>query len=336
VYHAPDGWRLLSWPVGADVDSVDTNGHRVNVFHPGGFVRRFEIMGDTLGDDVGNCTSDDVFLSAAFDPVQVRLTRTTPVADSLTLEPEIWTRLSDALRTLEVRLDNFSCSTETDGSLTACTRDSNGRFFEPNASRVRLNGITLSRFSIPEVGRTQPHWMYVEEVNSSSVSIRPEASLLRLRIAFEEEGFELTTRCIDNFICGFSPDPGRGQIEGMRLDVYLRPTVGHRLDGTRGVTYSFDRTSVSIENFFMARGLCNDNLFAFLCGDINNRQARHLQQIQAEANRAVAGQLENRLVRSGLERVLQNQVCSLVTAAGRDCSDLRGLAIESGRLVAKF
>jgi hypothetical protein len=56
-------------------------------------------MGDTNGLDVGNCTADDVYLSAVFDPVEVRLAATTASTDSVTLSPEVWTRLADALRT---------------------------------------------------------------------------------------------------------------------------------------------------------------------------------------------------------------------------------------------
>ena len=37
----------------------------------GGLVRQFEIMGDTGGNDVGNCTNDDVFMNVHFNQVRV-------------------------------------------------------------------------------------------------------------------------------------------------------------------------------------------------------------------------------------------------------------------------
>jgi hypothetical protein len=38
----------------------------------GNLVRRFEIMGDTGGNDVGNCTADDVYMSVTFNQVRVK------------------------------------------------------------------------------------------------------------------------------------------------------------------------------------------------------------------------------------------------------------------------
>lgn len=42
----------------------------------GTLVSVFEIMGDTGGNDVGNCTSGDVYMNVYFNPVQVRIQNT--------------------------------------------------------------------------------------------------------------------------------------------------------------------------------------------------------------------------------------------------------------------
>lgn len=38
----------------------------------GSLVRKFEIMGDTGGNDVGNCTTDDVYMNVYFNPIKVK------------------------------------------------------------------------------------------------------------------------------------------------------------------------------------------------------------------------------------------------------------------------
>ena len=39
----------------------------------GSLVKKFEIMSDTRGNDVGNCTSDDVFMDVIFNKVKVKI-----------------------------------------------------------------------------------------------------------------------------------------------------------------------------------------------------------------------------------------------------------------------
>lgn len=41
----------------------------------GTLVERFEIMGDTGGNDIGNCTDDDVFMNVYFNEVRVKVKR---------------------------------------------------------------------------------------------------------------------------------------------------------------------------------------------------------------------------------------------------------------------
>ncbi len=41
----------------------------------GNLVEKFEIMGDTKGDDVGNCTNDDTKYSVYFNPVRIKIYR---------------------------------------------------------------------------------------------------------------------------------------------------------------------------------------------------------------------------------------------------------------------
>ena len=74
--------RLWSAPSGQKVNSIDTdlesNANYVDTDHDldrptvrgGTLVRRFEVMGDTGGNDVGNCTAGDVYLSVYFNEIR--------------------------------------------------------------------------------------------------------------------------------------------------------------------------------------------------------------------------------------------------------------------------
>jgi hypothetical protein len=65
IYRAPAGSRITSIENGdvSELFYVD-NDHAVDRFFPAdNLVREFQIKGDTSGKDIGNCTSDDAYLS---------------------------------------------------------------------------------------------------------------------------------------------------------------------------------------------------------------------------------------------------------------------------------
>jgi hypothetical protein len=75
LYTAPSGRRIAypstDWV--SIIHYVDTD-HAEDVFHPTDtLVREFRIKGDTSGNDIGNCTSDDAYLTVEFEPVWVWL-----------------------------------------------------------------------------------------------------------------------------------------------------------------------------------------------------------------------------------------------------------------------
>jgi hypothetical protein len=50
---------------------VDTN-HTLDRFYPpDNLVQEFDVMGDTRGNDIGNCTADDAYLSVYLEPIWV-------------------------------------------------------------------------------------------------------------------------------------------------------------------------------------------------------------------------------------------------------------------------
>lgn len=74
--------KLYTTQTGQKVNSIDTdrasNASYVDTNHAldtpsvsgGTLVRKFEVMGDTGGNDVGNCTADDVYLNVYFNEIR--------------------------------------------------------------------------------------------------------------------------------------------------------------------------------------------------------------------------------------------------------------------------
>jgi hypothetical protein len=75
LYTAPSGRQIAyTWNASrSEIHYVDTD-HAEDVFYPTDtLVREFRIKGDTSGNDIGNCTSDDAYLTVYFEPLWVWL-----------------------------------------------------------------------------------------------------------------------------------------------------------------------------------------------------------------------------------------------------------------------
>jgi hypothetical protein len=73
VYSPPAGQKFTYiWNApSSDIYYIDTD-HAVDWFYPAdNLVSAFAIKGDTSGKDIGNCTSDDSYLSVYFEPIWV-------------------------------------------------------------------------------------------------------------------------------------------------------------------------------------------------------------------------------------------------------------------------
>ena len=77
LYTAPTGWKVdaiqsvpsVLWEFMDQDHSEDV----INYSSPMSPVLRFKCKGDTGGNDVGNCTSDDSYLSVYYNPIQFRI-----------------------------------------------------------------------------------------------------------------------------------------------------------------------------------------------------------------------------------------------------------------------
>lgn len=78
VWETPNGFHIVYFsPKGASRAEYVDNNHQLDIPSITGsaLVSKFEIMGDTGGDDTGNCTADDVYINVYFKPVKINYKR---------------------------------------------------------------------------------------------------------------------------------------------------------------------------------------------------------------------------------------------------------------------
>ena len=75
VYNAPSGWWIdcVETDVYSEANYTDTDSSPDRPRPVGDLVDSFITMGDSRGNDVGNCTKDDVYVTVNFNQVTVRL-----------------------------------------------------------------------------------------------------------------------------------------------------------------------------------------------------------------------------------------------------------------------
>jgi hypothetical protein len=78
LYIAPSGYKIDKILTGrkSETTYIDTN---ILLDRPAivgdGLVERFEVMGDTRGKDIGNCTDDDVYMNVKLNIIRIQLQR---------------------------------------------------------------------------------------------------------------------------------------------------------------------------------------------------------------------------------------------------------------------
>jgi len=77
LWNAPIGFRITGFTPSTSTANYTDSNHQLDVpsITGGSLVRRFEMLGDTKGDDIGNCTKDDVYMNVFFNEVQVQYVR---------------------------------------------------------------------------------------------------------------------------------------------------------------------------------------------------------------------------------------------------------------------
>jgi hypothetical protein len=75
LWTMPGGATFLDYTPNqpSTADYIDTNNQLdIPTVQGSALVQRFEIMGDTGGDDIGNCTNDDAYINVFLNQIQVR------------------------------------------------------------------------------------------------------------------------------------------------------------------------------------------------------------------------------------------------------------------------
>lgn len=76
IYECEPKWTIkqILTDMTSEAAYIDTD-HALDVPSVSGgyLVKRFEIMGDTDGNDIGNCTADDVYLNVYFNEVRIEV-----------------------------------------------------------------------------------------------------------------------------------------------------------------------------------------------------------------------------------------------------------------------
>jgi hypothetical protein len=75
LWTAPAGKKIISFEtdISSEANYRDTDHALDKPSVQGGLVEIFEIMGDTGGNDVGNCTSDDVYMNVYFNEIRGKM-----------------------------------------------------------------------------------------------------------------------------------------------------------------------------------------------------------------------------------------------------------------------
>ncbi|MCP4420679.1 MAG: hypothetical protein GY805_29070 [Chloroflexi bacterium] len=75
VWPGTGGARITGFtPIGTSTATYRDNNHQLDTPNITGsaLVQRFDIIGDTDGDDIGNCTLDDVYMKVQFNQIEIR------------------------------------------------------------------------------------------------------------------------------------------------------------------------------------------------------------------------------------------------------------------------
>ncbi|MCC6723742.1 MAG: hypothetical protein IT258_04485 [Saprospiraceae bacterium] len=112
--------------------------------------------------------------------------------------------------------------------------------------------------NVPRIGPDSRYKIYVNDINSTSLSAGSQDRFLRFSVDFESDGREIRANCYNNFFC-FAGVP-EFELDNLHIDILLGITA---IDNA--ITY--DDVQVNVTADLQNAGLCHDNVFAAFCGD---------------------------------------------------------------------
>lgn len=355
LYSAPAGWRIASFgPEQSETSYTDSDhGEDVTPVRGGTLVSEFRFNGDTGGNDIGNCTTDDTYMTLTYNPVTVTLRATRGDLRAVTINRAGWVLvLGSYVTRLAVTINNYDRTKSqpergtpenkyfidrTDPDSWPDLTDAEVRqasFYEYRSAGPGSMSVPATPLPVPSIRRNTFTFLLNDIVaNGRGNRVAPAGDHIRLSIPFESNEAEVVAACVDNVVCGTGEPHEAGkplvQVDDLRLLPYLRLHVDH---GEGSVQIRAELSRVRIEADFRRDGTCRDNLFAFACGALaGNIERIAYEAVLDQVNSFVAGS-------SGLLGLLNRQmtdgVCQLLRTRGEDCQRLDNVILdEEGNLI---
>lgn len=210
LYDVPGGPCTVITSIDSDTSSalvyVDRD-HDVDYFPQaaGELVSRFKVRGDTSGKDIGNCSHDDTKYWHEYNPLRITvdLDASDPACRRSDGRPADVTRVDGAAIMAALNTVAANTSMRLHNVDLATTPFS----FAPNQSFIRLalpGGLALqSDFSVQPIQEGR-YTIFVDDINSTAVTIEPDGGGYMLGVSFETSGVELRSNCDSKFLD--SPD----------------------------------------------------------------------------------------------------------------------------------
>lgn len=217
-----------------------------------------------------------------------------------TFDETAWTRsLQSNVPMGEIRLNNYTsspgrfcghvpdpanplCNTPQNMNSSLFCQGAELQFKHPCNSSISFPVIGTQYFDIevPSIGPDNMLRIYINDVNSSRLSVDARDDRLVIGIDFEGVGEdEIMGNCYNNLFC-FVGAPAFN-LDDIHIDLaFILSAEGGR------ITYSDVEVTVNAD--FMNSGMCSNSAFAFLCGDSrsqvfeNLRNQFHLALMQPE------------------------------------------------------
>lgn len=351
LYTPPDGWRITNVSATHSETSYRDSNHEEDTppITGGNLVSEFRFKGDTGGDDIGNCTTDDTYMTVTYNPLTVTLAAEETGLRAVPIPEGQWAPVLEAkFSDLYVRLNNYdrtksrpeterpedkyyvNWSDVSDLSTLSTAEINMGSYYSyDDGPRAPL--------ALPSIQRSTFTFLINDIVSTGNTNtVRAAGGHIRLGIRFEATDPEIVAACVDNIACGTGEPHEHGkpllQVDGMKIIPYIRPVVRGRGASLR---IEAEISRIRLEGDFARDGTCRDNTFAGLCQVF----AGNLEKIAYDA---VLERLDQFIGRSRgltglLDEQLTNGICQYVESIGESCGDLRDIVIdENGAMVMWF
>jgi hypothetical protein len=349
LYTAPSGWRISSYePVRSETSYVDRN-HAEDTppVRGGTLVSEFRFKGDTGGNDTGNCTTDDTYMTIRYNPVTVTLNAQRSDMRLVRIRRSAWEIILESFVTrLAITINNYDrtksqpengtpenkyyidrTNARTWSSLSdAQTRQAS--FYEFRSAGAGSVSVPATPLPVPALRQNTFTFLLNSIVaNGRGNRVAPAGDYIRLTIPFESSEPEVVTACVDNAACGTGEPHTAGkplvQVDNLRLIPYLRLNVTRT---GAGVQVRTELKRIRIEADFARDGTCRNNLFAFAC----NMLAGNIERIAYEA---VLGQVNVFVLNSSsllslLDTSVTTAVCQLLATRDEDCQRLENIILD--------